>query len=259
MSAECTRVLDALGQPLSPELAAHVDGCAECRALLEGFDALESLPVPGAARPPSDLEPVRAVALEALAAQPKATPWTSEAWKLGGLYAGMMALVTLVFAAKDLLCNRAPLGVVVGLAVLLLLSMGSALWVALAPARRLGWLGVGTGAVGVALLVVLGGSGLANPHRGFVEGCVSCVRMGALFSLLPLVAAMGMLRRMAFHAVRAVAAGLAAGAVGLILLHVHCPDGSPEHLAVSHVGPWLVLGALAPWVRARLRTTRHAP
>ncbi|WP_395855633.1 hypothetical protein [Cystobacter fuscus] len=62
------------------------------------------------------------------------------------------------------------------------------------------------GAVGVALLVVLGGSGLANPHRGFVEGCVSCVRTGALFSLLPLVATLGMLRRMAFHAVRAVAA-----------------------------------------------------
>ncbi|WNG24930.1 DUF1109 family protein [Cystobacter fuscus] len=53
--------------------------------------------------------------------------------------------------------------------------------------------------------------------------------------------------------------GLAAGAVGLILLHVHCPDGSPGHLAVSHAGPWLVLGALAPWVRARLRTTGHAP
>jgi hypothetical protein len=256
MSAECTRVLEALGQPLSPELAAHADGCAGCRALLEGFDALEALPAPGAA---PDLGPVRAVALEELAAHPKATPWTSEAWKLGGLYAGLVALVTLVFAGKDLLRNTAPLGVVVGLAVLLLLAMGGALRVALAPARRLGWLGVGTGAVGVVLLVVLGGSGLANPNRGFLEGCASCVRTSVLFSLLPLVAALGLLRRMAFHAIRAVAAGLAAGAVGLILVHVHCSDGSPEHLAAAHVGPWLVMGALALWVRSRLRTTQHAP
>ncbi|MET0403498.1 MAG: NrsF family protein [Cystobacter sp.] len=259
MSTECTRVLDALGQPLSPELAAHVAGCAGCRALLEGFDALESLPLPEAAPRAPDLEPVRAAALDALAAQPQATPWTSDVWTLGGLYTGLMALVMLVFSAKDLLCNTAPLGVVVGLAVLLLLSMGSALWVAFAPGRRLGWLGVGTSAVGLAVLVVLGGSGLPNPSRGFVEGCLSCVRTGSLFSLLPLAATLGMLRHMAFQAIRAVAAGLAAGAVGLFLLHVHCPDGSPGHLAVSHVGPWLVLGALAPWVRARLRTTLHAP
>jgi hypothetical protein len=119
--------------------------------------------------------------------------------------------------------------------------------------------GAAVGAVGVALLVLLGGSGLANPNRSFLEGCASCVRTSVIFSLLPLVAALGLLRRMAFHAVRAVAAGLAAGAVGLLLVHLHCSDGSPEHLAAAHVGPWLVLGALAPWVRSRLRTTQHAP
>lgn len=257
MSPECTRVLDGLGQPLAPELAAHVASCAECGALVEGFGALEDMGAPTAKGTVPALEPVRARALEELAAHPRATPWWREVLVLVGVYMGMTALGAMALAPMGLLKNPAPAGVVAGLTVLVLLVMMGGAMVALAPGRRVAWSLVGTCTAVVALSVVLGGSGLAV--KGFLAGLLGCMRAHMLLSTLPLLSALVLLRRSAYHPARAVAAGLSAGAVGLLLLHVHCPDGSAAHLAASHVGPWLLLGALALLVRSRLPSHNHAP
>jgi hypothetical protein len=254
MRPECARVLDGLGQPLPPELAAHVAWCVECQALREGFGALEGAPAPAAA---PALEPIRAQVLEELAAHPKATPWWREVLVLVGVYMGVTVLGAVGLARVGLVLNTKPPGVVAGLAVLVLLAMAGGAVVALAPTRRVAWGLVGTSAAVVALSVVLGGSGLAV--KGFLAGCIGCMRSHMLLSALPLLAALVMLRRSAYHPARALAAGLSAGAVGLLLLHLHCPDGSAAHLAVSHVAPWLLLGGLALLVRARLPTRSHAP
>jgi hypothetical protein len=254
MSPECTRVLDGLGRPLPPELATHVASCAECRALLEGFGALGD--VPALAASPT-LESVRARALEELAASPRETPWWREVLVLVAVYVGVTALGALGLARVGLVLNTAPPAVVAGLAVLVLVAMAGGAVVALAPTRRAAWGLVGTSAAVVALSVVLGGSGLAA--RDFLAGCLGCMRAHMLLSALPLLSALVMLRRSAYHPARAVAAGLSAGAVGLLLLHLHCPDGTASHLAASHVGPWLLLGVLALGVRARLTTRTHAP
>ncbi|RKI57881.1 DUF1109 domain-containing protein, partial [Corallococcus sp. AB049A] len=37
MTPECERVLDCMDGPLPADLASHAAGCADCRALLEGF------------------------------------------------------------------------------------------------------------------------------------------------------------------------------------------------------------------------------
>jgi hypothetical protein len=129
--------------------------------------------------------------------------------------------------------------------------------VALAPARRGAWRLVGTSAAVVALAVVLGGSGAAA--KGLLAGCLSCTRAHLLLSALPLVAALVLLRRSAYHPARALAAGLSAGAVGLLLLHLHCPNGGVAHLALSHVAPWLLVGGLAVLVRSRLSSRTYAP
>ncbi|WP_257448271.1 DUF1109 domain-containing protein [Archangium lipolyticum] len=255
MTPECTRVLDSLGQPLPPELAAHVSTCAECRALQEGFGALEGMPPPTPAAPA--LESTRTQVLEELKAHPRATPWWHEVLVLVGVYGGVTVLGALGLSRVGLFLNTAASWVVAGLAALLLLMMVGGAVVALAPARRVAWGLVGTSAAVVALSVVLGGSGLAV--KGFLAGSIGCMRMHLLLSALPLVAALVMLRRSAYHPARSVAAGLSAGAVGLLLLHVHCPDGSARHLAASHVGPWLLLGVLALLVRARLPNQNHAP
>ena len=253
MSPECTRVLETLGEPLTPELKAHVGSCAPCQALLEGFDALPSSPTPSAPA----LESVRARALEELAAHPKATPWWHELLVLLGVYAGMTAVGALALRRVGLFNNAAPPEVVAALAALLALVMVGGAVVALAPTRRMAWSLVGTSMAVVVLAVVLGGSGVAA--KSFLSGLIGCTRTSFLLSALPLVAAVVMLRRSAFSPARAVAAGLSAGAVGLLLLHVHCPDGSAAHLAAAHLGPWLLLGALALFVRSSLPTYNHAP
>ena len=250
MSPECSRVMDAMGGPLPPELAAHVAGCAECRALVGGLEALEALEGP-------DLERLRAPSRAELEAHPRATPWWRELLVLLAVYLGMTGVGALALARVGLFLNPASPGVVGGLAVLVALAMVGGAVVALAPARRGAWGLVGLSTAVVGLAVVLGGSGEAA--RGFLAGALGCTRSSVLLSALPLVAAVVMLRRSAFHPARAVAAGLSAGAVGLLLLHVHCPDGTPAHLTASHLGPWLLLGAVALGVRSRLSTLGHAP
>jgi hypothetical protein len=253
MTPECTQVLEHLGEPLRPEHQAHVKTCAKCRALVEGFDALGSPPAPAHPR----LESTREQVLKELRAHPKATPWWREVLVLLGVYAGMTALGALGFTRVGLLTNTAAPAVVAGLAVLLLALMVGGAVVALAPARRGAWGLVGMSVAVVALAVVLGGSGLMV--KSFLAGVVGCMRTHVLLSALPLVAALVMLRRSAYHPARAMAAGLSAGAVGLFLLHLHCPDGSAGHLAFSHVAPWLLLGAVALLVRSRLPSQSHAP
>ncbi|RKG72312.1 DUF1109 domain-containing protein, partial [Corallococcus exercitus] len=80
MTPECERVLDCLDGPLPPELASHAAGCADCRALLDGFQVLAP---PAVAPPPvpineAKLEQTRRQSLTELAAQPLPTPWWKE-------------------------------------------------------------------------------------------------------------------------------------------------------------------------------------
>jgi hypothetical protein len=203
------------------------------------------------------LESVRAQALKELEAHPKATPWWREVLVLVAVYALATVLGAVALTRVGPQLNSAPPAVLMGLAGLLLMAMVGGAVVALAPMRQAAWGLVGTSVAVVALSVVLGGSGLAV--KSFLVGAIGCMRTHMLLSALPLLVALVMLRRSAYHPARAVAAGLSAGAVGLFLLHLHCPDGSAPHLAASHVGPWLLLGVLALLVRARLPTRNHAP
>lgn len=253
MTPECARVMDALGGPLPAELAAHVASCAECRALTGGFDALGPPPPPASSLPPS----LKAPALAELASHPKPTPW----WRELGVLLAVYAVVTagaLGLTPLGQRLNAAPSEVVVGLAALLLALMAGGAALALAPSRRQGGRGVVlASAAVVALAVVLGGSG--QDVRGLLAGCIGCTRTHLLLSALPLVTALVLLRRSAYQPARALAAGLSAGAVGLFVLHLHCPNGSAAHLGLSHVAPWLLVGGLAVWARSRLRAHSYAP
>ncbi len=255
MTPECARVMDSLGGPLPEELAAHVASCEACRALTGGFDALGPPPPPPA---PSLPPALKAPALAELASHPRPSPWWRELAVLGAVYAAVTG-VSLGFTPLGRLLNRAPEAVVVGLAALLLALMAGGAVLALAPRRRDGG-GRGlvvTSAAVVALAVALGGSG--QDVKGLLAGCIGCTSTHLTLSALPLVAALALLRRSAYHPVRALAAGLSAGAVGLFVLHLHCPNGSAMHLGLSHVAPWLLVGGLAVWARSRLGSHSYAP
>ncbi|HZI08545.1 MAG TPA: DUF1109 domain-containing protein, partial [Archangium sp.] len=183
MSPECSRVLDSLGHPLPPELAAHVASCPECRPLVEGFGALEDLaPAPKMAAPA--MERVRTRTQEELAAQPLPTPWWREVLVLMGVYVGLTALGALALTPLGLVLNPAPPGVVVGLSLLVLLAMVGGAVVALAPVRQVAWSLMGLCTAVVALSVVLGGSGLAV--KSFLAGAIGCVKTHLLLSALTL-------------------------------------------------------------------------
>lgn len=260
MTPECSRVLDALGGPLPPELAAHAASCEDCRALTEGFGVLEapaSAPVPPPAA--AKLATARTRSLSELQAQPQPTPWWRELLVLLGVYAGVMVGGVVGLGRSGLVLNMAPPVVVAGLALLILGLVGAGAFIALAPSgRRMPWALVGAGAAAVALLQIAGGSGQVGV-RGFLAGVLGCMVTEVVLSVPPLLVALVLLCRSAYQPLRALAAGLSAAGVSLFVLHLHCPDGSATHLALGHVVPWLVLAGVVLLVRSRLPTRSYAP
>ncbi|MBU8895387.1 DUF1109 domain-containing protein [Corallococcus sp. H22C18031201] len=254
MTPECEQVLDLVGEPLPAPLAAHAAACGDCRALREGFGALEA---PPSSAPPA-LESARRLALAELAASPRPTPWWHELALLLAVDAAVVAAGLLALGRKGLVLNAAPAPVVLTLALLLLLVVGGGALLALAPLRRpRPWGALGLGVAGLAVAQVLCGSGLS--HRPLLSGTLRCLGLEVGMSVAPLAVAMVLLRRAAFTPGRALAAGLSAAGAGLLVLHLHCPTGTVAHVLWGHVAPWLALAGLAVLVRSRMGSRSYAP
>jgi hypothetical protein len=263
MTPECSRVMDSLGGPLPADLASHVATCEDCRSLVGGFDALGGARAAGAkastpVTPPPGLDAARQRALKELAAHPRPRPWWRELLVLLAVYAAVLAGGLLFFGRDGRVGNMASPRVVAVVAVLTLLLVGGGAFLALAPTRRrLPWGLVALAAVGVAAAQVLGGSG--RQVKPPLAGMLGCMGSEVVLSVLPMAAALVLLCRSAFQPVRALAAGLSAAGVSLLLLHLHCADGTVPHLLVAHVAPWLLLAGVAVLVRSRLPTRSYAP
>ncbi|NOK19437.1 NrsF family protein [Corallococcus carmarthensis] len=260
MTPECERVLDCLDGPLPPDLASHAAGCADCRALLEGFHVL----APPAALPPpvpineAKLEQTRRQSLTELAAHPLPTPWWKEVAVLLAAYLGVGAVGLFVVGRHGMMLNSASPWVVALVALLIIVGVGGGAMVALAPRQRT-WpfTLVAVGALIVALAQLSGRSGVQV--RPFLAGTLGCMGAEVALSVVPLALALVLLCRSAFQPVRALAAGLSSAGVSLLILHVHCPDGSAGHLMLGHVLPWFVLAGVAVFIRSRLPSRTYAP
>ena len=259
MKPECSRVMDSLGGPLPAELSSHVASCEDCRSLVSGFDALGGLPTAPPSRAPAPrLDAARLLARAELTAHPRPTPWWRELLVLLAVYAAVMAGGLAWFSGDGLVGNRAPPMVIAGVALLTLVLVGGGAFLALAPARRrLPWGLVALAALSVAAVQVLGGSGLQI--RPPMRGMLGCMGSEVVLSVLPMAVALVLLCRSAFQPVRALAAGLSAAGVSLLVLHIHCPDGTVSHLLSAHVLPWLLLAGVSVLVRSRLPTRSYAP
>lgn len=271
MSPECSRVMDCLGEALPPDLAAHVASCQECQVVTGGFDFISGpgLPLPTArasssadAEDDEDTLPgqfdARRFAREALAKQPKARPWWHGLALLVGVHVATVG-VGLVLLSRDVwVGNAAPASLVAGVGVLILALLSAGTYVALSPHRRgVPWTAVLATSGALGLTVVLTGSG--QQGKAFLAGLFGCMGTELAVTVVPLAVTLVLLSRSAFHPVRALAAGLSAGAASLLVLHLHCPDGTASHLLWGHVVPWLALGAIAVLLRSRLPTSSHAP
>ncbi|MCY1033498.1 DUF1109 domain-containing protein [Corallococcus sp. BB11-1] len=262
MTPECERVMDHLEGPLPPELTSHVAGCEDCRALLGGFQALA--PPPAVRAPPAipfnevKLEETRRRSLTELAAAPRPTPWWRDVLVLLATYLGVGAVGLAVVGRHGLLLNSAPSLEVAGVALLIVTAVGGGAMLGFAPARRswpLGWVALGAGVVALAQL--LGRSGAQV--RPVITGALGCMGTEVALSVVPLALALVLLCRSAYQPVRALAAGLSSAGVGLLVLHVHCPDGTADHLMLSHLLPWVALAGVAVFIRSRLPSRTYAP
>lgn len=259
MRPDCERVMDALGRPLPPELAAHAATCEDCQALTSGFGALEAVKPASAPATTPGMEAARRKTLNELALKPRPTPWWRELLVLLATYAVVMVVGLVALSREGLVLNTASPLVVTGVGALILALVGGGAYVALAPARRHApWVLVAMVAAAVAVPLVLGGSGHASA-RSFLAGLVGCLAAEVVLSIPPLALALVLLCRSAFQPVRAFAAGLSAAGVSLFVLHLHCPDGTAGHLVLGHVVPWLLLAGVALLLRSRLATRSYAP
>ncbi len=255
MTDQCKRVLDRLGQPLDPELSGHLRDCAHCQAVVSAYEAMSQATRPA---PVHQASSIVTRALSEVASHPRARPW----WRDGALALGVNAAIftvgLLVMSRKAVVGNLAPPPILWTIAVLLSLLALAGPIISLAPGRRPLRSGVVAVLPLLALAVGLGGSGL-EPDAGLLKAGMPCLIAGTTLSVTPAIFALWAITGTAFQVRRAAIAGMSAGAVGLLVLHLHCEIGSISHLLLFHVLPWVGLVAVVVAVRSRLPSRSFAP
>lgn len=264
---DCAEVLDALAAERAltgPEAAAHLAACSDCAAL-----ARDAAGWTGELRRAAGPAPVDLVALQAglsarLAGERGPLGWlrSRPAWQRALLLLAItpacpaaIALLKGFPLRADLPHHWLPRFVLeAGLLGLVLLT---AVWTALRPVHRPALRpGAALAAVLLATLLAAGLALLPAAHsHGIDEPAGTCLVYGLQFGL-PLAICALLLSRLVTWPVVALA-GLAAGVLGDLVLHLLCPDPRPLHLLLGHasvVATWagvvLLLGLLRQ-LRAR--------
>ena len=256
MTPDCERLLSHLGEPLSGELLAHAQSCAECQKVQQSYRLLQgSRSVPG--------HDARGLALPAAAAvelrkHPHARPWWWGAVALVLIYLALIWVGVVVLGAPERKPNPPlPLALqAVGIGLALLSMVG--LVASLAPrARRVR--GALFPFLGALLLGIFPSAPLGHDTGRFLAGGMLCLTVEVVMSLLPIGLGIWLLTRSAFNPIRSLLLPFCGATAGLVVLCFHCPIGQTSHLLVFHLAPWLALVALAWAVRAKSRSHSYAP
>ena len=198
---------------------------------------------------------VREAARDELRRAPVATPWQRQSGRAVAALLAFSALALLVSVLAGIgpgarLGDRAALlGVLLGAQVV-------GVWSIAAPfsRRRLGAAGAAAVVAGLAVALARAGSpGVAGTSPDWL-----CSISHLAVDLVPAGVALWLLRGGAWHPLRAVAAGLAAGTVGLLVGEIGCERGL-THVLIYHLGFWLVAAAVFLLATRRLRPRSFAP
>lgn len=232
----CPRLFEPVG-------AAHLEACPECRAaLLSLSPEIDD----------STLPSLKIAALKELKAHPQMRPWWVSALALSAF--ALVLSVSTIFALGLHTAQHRSEELRWLSSVAWLLTMAGGCVVALMPghfrlrslAVLLPWSGIG--------LSLAAASGV-GPDGGYF----SCALMELLVSLLPFIGALVLLSGFAFDPLRAFAISLSTGAVGVLVMHLHCPNGSLDHQLGGHLVPLLLTGAIGVWVRRWMPSRTYAP
>jgi hypothetical protein len=231
-------------QLFEPVDAAHLRICAECRAVQAALAAPSG---------PVDLARLKGPALAELSAHPRSRPWWLAA--LGLLAVCAVALgVARVFLPPQTSQH----------ASVLLRQLSSAAWgltlftgcvLAVMPGARparLALLGAVMGCFAITLAAA-SGVGPSGP------GSFNCMLIEWGIAFVPLASALMVITGFAFDATRALCASLATMSAGVLVVHLHCPNGTLLHQALCHLLPILVLMGVGLVLRSRLPSRTHAP
>ncbi len=255
MTRNCEQLISRLGERLDSMLAEHVKGCLSCQQTLSTYEALGKA---GAAVSASALWPAVAKRASAeLARTPKASRWWSSALALSALNVLVAGLASFYFHRLGLSGNPTSTPMRWPLAGVLLGLLFAGPLFALAPRRRSSLLALVLIALSAGAAVVWLGSGTGPPEP--LSAGMGCLISEVGLSLLPVGFGLWILSGSAFQPLRALGLSLCCATAGLLALHLHCPDGRAGHLFLFHVGPWILVGALALLLRARLPSRTFAP
>lgn len=232
------------GRLFEPVDAAHLETCAECRAVHQTL---------GSPAPANDLLKLKAAALAELELSPRARPWW--AGSMGVLAVSAVA----VGVAMQLLPPNTPQH-----ASMFLRQLSAAGWAAtmlagclfaVMPGGRKGRVLVlsGLGLCFGFTLAAISGVGPAG------VGSLGCALLEWGIALPPLLLALLVLTSFAFDASRALTAAVATMSAGVLAIHLHCPNGTLTHQVVAHLVPVLVLMAVVLWLRRLLPSRSQVP
>ena len=198
---------------------------------------------------------MRDAAREELRRVPVATPWRRQAGRAVAALLAFSALALLVSVLAGI-GPGARLGEKAALLGVLLGAQAVGIWSIAAPfsRRRLG-AAVAAAAV-AALAVALARAGSSSSAGSAPEWLCSISHLAV--DLVPAGVTLWLLRGGAWHPLRAVAAGLATGTVGVLVGEIGCERGV-AHVLVYHLGFWLVAAATFLLATRRLRPRSFAP
>ena len=191
-----------------------------------------------------------------LAAHPRGRPWSRDALFLALFALGACFLMVDAKGHPRWVQNPSPPPVTVGLALLLgAVTVGGA-GVGLSPGRSARW----PWAL-AALLSLVAVVGLASGVGGgpLLSGAARCAGMELAVAALPFLLALWALTRFSATPLQTVAASGCALGAGVLALHLHCPNGLPEHLFLGHVVPAVAILALVWPMRRMMRSWSYAP
>jgi hypothetical protein len=234
------------GSPLSAEQRAHVLGCPTCR---EEVREAELLRAAMSAIPSPDVSAhVRASVQAELSASAPVRPW----W-IAPLVASALPVAVALMATGAM--SQRPdwggleVGWKMGVPCVAVLAFALGTAAAFRPGLRMPWALPTWALVATTAGLVLLSPGIEEAG-GIHPGCLVA---GLVVSALPLAGLLAVLRREELSARRGLLAGLAAGALGALVLFHHCPDARLEHLVPFHLGAWVAIGALGGALGSRLR------
>lgn len=239
----CARLDELLSPGPSAAALAHAKGCAECGPARAAWDAMS-----GSAETSALVTRLRDAARAELEAHPKARRWWVDALGLLALNAAVAGGALSMMTVREV--GPGGWAIVALLGVL----MGAGSWAAVRPGAGLLRLAMIAIALAAAVWAAVDGSGVGGP---FASG-VGCAVTEAALSLVPMAAALFAMSRFAFDGTRALVGGLSVGATGVLVLHLHCVDGTAEHLLAFHAVPWALVAVAALMIRRKLPSRSFA-